>query len=169
MVEELLKHPKMTKKIVNSDNDDGMALHRACMNNDIKMVKLLLSYGADINAICRGNLVDNLDNNSKTALMACGLDGEHIECLKLILNDKNFNLKHLWYKDSISSPNALEVALGLQREETVKCIGQYLMDLFNVTVDNLHDLNQLIIQHVDTPQDQKYFDQVMKKHCNSVT
>lgn len=47
----VLKHLENDPSLVNSrDNDGYTPLHRACYNNDIELVDLLLSYGADVGA-----------------------------------------------------------------------------------------------------------------------
>lgn len=50
---EIVKHIlKANANCVNAKDEDGYTpLHRACYNNNIEMAKLLIQYGADVNAL----------------------------------------------------------------------------------------------------------------------
>jgi protein phosphatase 1 regulatory subunit 12A len=102
---------------INTTNVDGLtALHQACIDNNVKMVKFLVEHGANINAS---------DNEGWTALHATASCGS-VEMAKFLV-EKGARL------DAVS--NDSELPVDLAEEKKMKILLMELMDKHGIDAD----------------------------------
>ncbi|KAI6170522.1 Suppressor of tumorigenicity 14 protein-like protein [Aphelenchoides bicaudatus] len=85
---------KKNPSLVNAtDKFKAIPLHAAAFNGHCDIVKLLLSNGADVNALTRFGNDDSTDPPSVSALYAAALNGS-VECVRILLDKgANINIK----------------------------------------------------------------------------
>ncbi|KAI6171416.1 Kallikrein-4 [Aphelenchoides bicaudatus] len=126
---------KKNPKLINAtDKNHWYPLHKAARNGQCDIVSLLLSNGADVNALTKFTDDSPTTPPSVSALYWAALNGS-VECVKILL-DKGANISH---QDRLGR-TALHIAAQLGKYEVVKLLAERGAD---IEIKNIYGRNAL--------------------------